>query len=223
MTMNDNASERAEIEELLPWHAAGTLSRSDAKRVEEALARDPVLAQHYDLVREEMIETIHVNEALGAPSARTMDDLLRKIEAEPARRPMPRLNLAARFGEFMASLTPRTLAYASGAAALALLLQAGIIAGVFMNERSGGYQIASAPATVPVEGSYAMIRFAPQASAADITRFLEANKLSVVSGPATGGLYRVRVAVTGIPKAELARIVKQLQQDKTVEFIAAVE
>jgi hypothetical protein len=31
------------------------------------------------------------------------------------------------------------------------------------------------------------------------------------------------MAVTGIPKAELAKIVKQLQQDKTVEFIAAVE
>jgi|AmaraimetFIIA100_FD_contig_61_1512928_length_885_multi_7_in_0_out_0_1 hypothetical protein len=28
------------IETLLPWHAAGTLSRRDAQRVEEALARD---------------------------------------------------------------------------------------------------------------------------------------------------------------------------------------
>ena len=46
---------------------------------------------------------------------------------------------------------------------------------------------------------------------------------SVVSGPAAGGLYRVRVAVTGIPKGELARVVKQLQQDKTIDFIAAVE
>ena len=223
MTMNDNARKHQELEELLPWHAVGTLSRSDAQRVEQALARDPELARHYDLVREEMIETIHVNEALRAPSARTMDDLFKKIDAEPARRSLPRLNLAARFGEFMSSLTPRTLAYASGAAVLALLLQAGVITGVLMNERGGGYETASAPATAPVEGSYAMIRFAPQASASDITRFLEANKLSVVSGPAPGGLYRVRVAVTGIPKAELARIVKQLQQDKSVDFIATVE
>ena len=222
MTMNDNASERAELKQLLPWHAAGTLSRSEAKRVEEALARDPELARRYELAREEMIETIHVNEALRAPSARTMEDLFKKIDAEPARRSLPRLNLASRLGEFMASLTPRTLAYASGAALVALLLQAGIITGVLMNER-GGYQTASAPATAPADGSYAMIRFAPQATAADITRFLEANKLSVTSGPATGGMYRVRVAVTGIPKAELARIVKQLQQDKTVDFIAAVE
>jgi hypothetical protein len=174
-------------------------------------------------VREEMIETIQVNEALRAPSERTMDELFKKIDAEPARHSLPRLNLAARFGEFMASLTPRTLAYASGATVLALLLQAGVITEVLMNERGGGYQTASAPATAPAEGSYAMIRFAPQASASDITRFLEANKLSVVNGPAPGGMYRIRVAVTGIPKGELARLVKQLQQDKTVDFIAAVE
>jgi hypothetical protein len=68
-----------------------------------------------------------------------------------------------------------------------------------------------------------MIRFAPQATAADITRFLDANKLSIASGPAPGGLYRVRVAATALPKAELSQVLKQLQQDKAVEFIAAVE
>ena len=64
------APERQEIEELLPWHAAGTLSRRDAQRVEEALARDPELARRYALVRDELGETIHFNETLGAPSAR---------------------------------------------------------------------------------------------------------------------------------------------------------
>ena len=72
-------------------------------------------------------------------------------------------------------------------------------------------------------GSYAMIRFASQATAAEITRFLDANKLSIAGGPAPGGLYRVRVAATGLPKAELSQVVRKLQQDKTVEFIAAVE
>src|SRR6516165_10959734 len=33
-----NEKERHEIEALLPWHAAGTLSRRDADRVEQALA-----------------------------------------------------------------------------------------------------------------------------------------------------------------------------------------
>jgi anti-sigma factor RsiW len=218
--MNTTNNNEQEIEELLPWHAAGTLNRRDAQRVEDALARDPALARRYELVREEMLETIGANETLGAPSARAMDALFKKIDAEPARKPARSFNLAGRFSEFLASLAPRTLAFSAAAAVLALVLQAGVITGVLLNENTpGGYQTASAPAS----GSFAMIRFAPQATAADITRFLDANKLSIASGPAPGGLYRVRVAATGLPKAELSQILKQLQQDKTVEFIAAVE
>lgn len=219
--MNATNNNEQEIEELLPWHAAGTLSRRDAERIEQALARDPALARRYELVREEMLETIGANETLGAPSSRALDALFRKIDAEPARKPARRLNLAGRFSEFVTSLTPRTLAWSAAAAALALVLQAGVITGVLLNERTPGYQTASAPSSAA--GSYAMIRFSPQASAADVTQFLEANKLSIAGGPVPGGLYRVRVAVTGIPKAELAKVVKQLQQDKAVEFIAAVE
>ena len=221
--MKQEAPERQEIEALLPWHAAGTLSRRDAQRVEEALARDPELAHRYALVRDELGETIHLNETLGAPSARAHEKLFAKIDAEPARRQVS-LNLGSRISEFFASLTPRTLALASGAAVLAILVQAGFIAGVMLNEsKPSGYQTASAPATAPDTGTFALIRFAPQASADDVTKFLEANKLSIASGPTAGGLYKVRVAVTGIPKAELARIVKKLQEDKVVGFIATTE
>jgi anti-sigma-K factor RskA len=59
---------RREIESLLPWHAAGTLSRSDAERVERALAEDRELAQRYNLAREEFAATINLNETLGTPS-----------------------------------------------------------------------------------------------------------------------------------------------------------
>jgi anti-sigma-K factor RskA len=47
--------EHREIESLLPWYAAGTLSRRDANRVEQALAGDRELARQYDLVREELV------------------------------------------------------------------------------------------------------------------------------------------------------------------------
>ena len=50
--------EPSEIEMLLPWHAAGTLNARDARRVEEALARDPELARQYAVIREEYAETI---------------------------------------------------------------------------------------------------------------------------------------------------------------------
>jgi anti-sigma factor RsiW len=62
-----NESGRGDIEDLLPWHAAGTLSPRDAHRVETALAADPELARRYELVREELAQTIHLNETLGAP------------------------------------------------------------------------------------------------------------------------------------------------------------
>ena len=70
-----NEKERHEIEALLPCHAAGTLSRCDADRVEQALSDDPELARHYDLVRQELAETIHLNEMLGTPPARAMEKL----------------------------------------------------------------------------------------------------------------------------------------------------
>ena len=37
MTTTNRAPERQEIELMLPWHAAGTLNRRDAQRVENAL------------------------------------------------------------------------------------------------------------------------------------------------------------------------------------------
>jgi hypothetical protein len=77
-----NEKERHEIEALLPWHAAGTLSRRDADRVEQALAGDCELARRYDLVRQELAATIHLNETLGAPSARAMEKLFAAIDAE---------------------------------------------------------------------------------------------------------------------------------------------
>ena len=72
MTSAQRTSEADGIEELLPWHAAGTLSRRDAERVEAALARDPELARRFELAREELSATIHLNETLGAPSARAI-------------------------------------------------------------------------------------------------------------------------------------------------------
>jgi hypothetical protein len=221
MNGKQEAPQRQEIEELLPWHAAGRLNRRDAQRVEDALARDPELARRYALVRDELGETIHLNETLGAPSARALETLFAKIDAEPARRQAATFNLGSRIVEFFADLSPRTLAWSASAAALAILLQAGLITGVMLKEtKTAGYETASAPTTDSDIGAFALIRFAPQASSDDVTKFLETNKLSIAAGPMAGGLYKVRVAVTGIPKGELARIVKKLQEDKVVGFIA---
>ena len=115
------APERQEIEALLPWHAAGTLSRRDRERVERAIASDSELARRLTLVREELQETIHLNESLGVPSSRAMEKLFTAIEAEGAPAPARRsFDLVGRVSEFLSGFAPRTIAYAAAAATVAV-------------------------------------------------------------------------------------------------------
>src|SRR5438309_4045166 len=88
--------ERDELEALLPWHANGTLNRRDAQRIQQALAGDRELARRYDLVLQELAETIHLNETLGAPSPRAMEKLFAAIDAEVADAPRPRRRRTSR-------------------------------------------------------------------------------------------------------------------------------
>jgi len=225
MTMIKNkTSEREEIEDLLPWHAAGTLSRRDAQRVEQALASDADLATQYATIQSDLVETIGANESLGAPSSRAMQRLMADIEADvsTARRTRSSFSLGSWLGEKLTSFSPRTLAWSGTAAALAIVLQAGLLAGMFVNERQGGnYETASYRSVTLSEvtpGTYAMISFAPQASIGDVTKLLESYKMAVVEGPSGGGVYTVKVAMTGMPKEELAQLVKKLQDEKAVRF-----
>jgi len=219
--MNREAPELPEdVELLLPWHAAGTLSRRDAARVEAALANDNALAARYELVREELGEAIRLNETLGAPSARAMEALFAKIDAEPARKPRMSFRITAWMTGFVAGFSPRTLAYSGIAAALAIVLQAGILAGIFVSDRAAGPQLASHQTGVNLgEGAFVLIRFNAQSSAADITKFLQDNNATVVGGPAAGsGLYRLRVAEAPLSQAELGAVVKKMATNPVVGF-----
>jgi anti-sigma-K factor RskA len=217
-------SEPSEIELLLPWYAAGTLDARESQQVEAALANDPELAARYEWVRAELAQETHVSEAAGEPSGRDVKALFAKIDALPAQKSRSSIDFGARIAEFLAALSPRTLAWSAMAAALAIVLQAGLLAGIMLKEKSaGGYETASVPANVSGEGSYVLLRFQPQASAADVANFLETNQLSIAGGPSAGGLYRVRVAPTKLAKADLTRLVNTLQDNKVVGFIAATE
>ena len=190
-----NKREHSEIEGLLPWHAAGTLSYRDTRRVDAALARDAELARRYEWVREELAQTIHLNQTLGASSPRSIRALFAKIDAEPVQRSRMSLDLGARIGAFFARLSPRTLAWSASGAALTILLQAGVIAGVMLHGRTmSSYETASVPTNATGETAYALIRFQPQATAAAVTNFLETHKLSITGGPSGGGLYKARFA-----------------------------
>src|SRR5215471_14570851 len=216
-TMSEKASDREEIEYLLPWHAAGTLSRRDAERVERALANDQDLARRFDLVREELSETIHLNESLGAPSARAMEKLFAAIDAEGAykRKPGLALDLRTRVAEFFSAFAPRTLAFASAAAALVILLQAGVI-GSMVLKGDTGYGVASIQ-PAKVDSVDFLVTFAPQASTEQMTKFLSDRHATIVDGPkGSDKMYHLRFEVNGAPKEESDRVVKELQQNRGV-------
>jgi hypothetical protein len=216
-TMSDKADDRQEIESLLPWHAAGTLSRRDAERVERALASDQELASRFDLVREELAETIHLNESLGAPSARALEKLFAAIDAEGAmiRKPSFSLDLRTRMAEFFAAFAPRTLAYAGGAAALVILLQAGVIGSMVLKGPEQSYGTASAP-DVKVDSIDLYINFVPKATTDDVTKFLRTHDAKIVDGPKGVGTYVVRFAASGTPKEETSRVLNEMKQSRDI-------
>jgi hypothetical protein len=218
--------EPGEIEMLLPWHAAGTLNARDARRVDEALARDPELAKQYAVIREEYAETIHLNESLGAPSARAMQKLFDAIDGEPVRKPS--VSIATRMAAFFSSLSPRTMAWSAGAAALALLLQAGVIGAVLVKNQGASYQTASldmserAPMTrdlgAAAPAPRALVRFAPEARMADINALLENYQASIVGG--ANGLFRLQFG-KAMGKDEVAGLIGKLRSEKIVSLAEA--
>jgi len=219
--------EPSEMELLLPWHAAGTLNARDARRVEEALARDPELARQYAAIREEYAETIGLNESLGAPSMRAMQKLFAAIDAEPAHGSSASQRISARISGFFASLSPRTLAWSASLGALALLLQAGVIGAVLMKNQTATYQTASLSTNEPITRALgpeapprALVRFAPEARVADITTLLDSYQASIVDG-GKGGLFRLQFGSKAMTKDEIAALMSKLQNEKIISLAVA--
>jgi len=226
--------EPSDIEMLLPWHAAGTLNARDARRVDEALARDPDLARQYAVIREEYAETIGLNESLGAPSLRAMQKLFAAIDAEPQRQPWLQLGLSARISGFFASLSPRTLAWSGALGALALLLQAGVIGVVLLKSQPASYETASLSASesgnAPVitralrqDGlppPRALVRFAPDTRIAEVTALLDNYKASIIDG-GNDGMFRLQFGSKALTRDEVAALMRKLQSEKIVGLAVA--
>lgn len=211
------------IEALLPWYAAGTLNARDTRRVGEALASDPGLARQYAAIREEYAETILLNENLGAPSARAMQKLFTAIDAEPMRKAPVPFNVSARIARFFASLSPRTLAGAAALAALALLLQAGVIGAVLMKQPDT-FQTASLTGNergLQVQrGPVALVRFVPDAKIADVTAFLDSYHATIVDG-AKSGMFRLQFSAGVKSPQDVSGLMAKLQSEKIISLAVA--
>jgi anti-sigma factor RsiW len=230
--------EPGEIELLLPWYAAGTLSPHDMLRVEEALARDPELARQYAAIQQEYAETIALNESLGAPSPRAMQKLFAAIDVEPTQAAAVSRSPGARIIGFFERLSPRTLVWSASLGALLVLVQAGIIGAVLLKNQPATYQTASLStserARMPANGSltralgpmpaaapvHALVRFVPDARIADVTALLDAYQASIVDG-AKGGLFRLQFADHAMTKDEADSLIGRLQREKIVNLAVA--
>lgn len=232
--------EPSEIELLLPWHATGTLNARDARRVEEALSRDPDLAKQYAVIREEYAATVHLNESLGGPPPRAMLKLFAAIDAEPERKPSAWLTARARMSDFFANLSPRTLAWSASLAVLALLLQAGVIAVMVAKNQPATYETASlstnepesmtralAPEAVPAPRAAetaspprALVRFAPDARMADVMALLDSYHAQILDG-AEGGMFRLQFGGRSMTSDEAAALLARLQKEKIVSLAVA--
>ena len=211
-----------DIEALLRWYAAGTLDPHEADRVAAAVAVDPGLARRLDLCREEMIGVVAVNEQLGVPSPRVAERLIAAMGRERRRE-----TAAAGLMSWLAALTPRTYAFAGAAAAAVVLLEAGVIAKLALQNGPppGGatYQPASMPAAPPApsasvpaaapapeSGAYARVKFGPEANVAQLSRFLDGRRAEIVGGP-RDGFYRVRISPDIVTREDLDRLTREFQ------------
>ena len=217
---------RRELEELLPFYANGRISTADKQRVDAALAADAELAARLEIIRDDMDETVLLNESLGAPSHRALEQLMAGIEAAP--KPMPLLSRAkdgvaggflSWLGGLLASQPPRRLAYA-GAAAVALIAMQGVaITGLALRD-GASFQTASAPGTQASE-RYVLLSFAPEARAGEIASFFKRFGASVVDGPRANGFFKVRVGDASLSSAQVDAIAARMKSESAViSFVA---
>jgi hypothetical protein len=237
MTTTEENAEFDHVESLLPWYASGKLAPEDIRRVEKALAEVPELLRRYYVALQERSAVVDLNENLGAPSPRAIEKLFAQVESAAAEAPKRR-NFA--FGNWLAerfsAWQPRSLAFAGMAASLVAIIEAGLLATTFFTAPQTGatYETASVsrPVSKPVsrsisreaaeqDGAFLLIAFAPDATAAQILRCLEAHKASIIDGPVAGGIFRIRVSDKALTTKDLGAIVASMRNESTiVRFVA---
>ena len=219
----ENSAEREDIEMLLPWYVTGNISEDDRARVDHYLADHPEIARQLELVRDEMGETVAVNEALGSMPAGALDSLLTQIEKTdgPAIERAQRPGLLESLRGLLSIFDTPALQIAGAVAAIVIVAQA-VVIGSLVRDDGSGYETASGPADVISAGSRLLMAFNKDATAAQITELLENIEGTIVGGPKAGGLFEVRVSDVELSDTELESMVSRLKQRSSVIRYAAI-
>jgi len=213
---------RVELEALLPFYANGRISAADKARVEQALAADAELALRLEIIREDMAETILLNESLGGPSPRVLDALMAGIEAEPRQQPLlarAKGGVLTWLGTWLAAQPPRRLAYVGAAALVLIAIQGAALTG-YVLRGGGGFETASAPGARSSD-RYVLLSFAPDAKAGDIAGFFKRYDALVVDGPRANGLFKVRVGSASLTTAQVDAIAARMKAEGAIVSLVA--
>jgi anti-sigma factor RsiW len=190
MSPQDNAqdmSRRDELEALLPFYLNGTLDGADLAAVEEWLASDPAAMAALEEAEAELSGATAANDAIRPP-ADALSRFSRALDAEagPARASAGSA-LARLWSGFMA--IPASFAWAAAAAAVALVL---VQTAMGPGGRGGPVEIAgSGQADLP----FALVTFRSEARIADVAAFLSGQGATIMSGPVSGGVFKIGIPV----------------------------
>lgn len=223
-TSDQPLGEREELDALMPWFVAGTLSPKDRARVEAALAADPSLQASLSAAEAEFEAVLADNDARAVPGHDAIDKLMARIDkaGPPVGRGVA-ATVAERLGRFLQGLTPKTLALAGAGLAAVALVEAGFLSHALIAPTEDPYHTASGPGgPVQGEGAFVLVQFVDTATSGAIASYLRDLDAQIVAGPAAGGLYRLRIAPKPLSAAEYnAKIAALAQRRDLVRSVAA--
>jgi hypothetical protein len=213
MTQNEVPPGYDELEACLPWYVNGTLDSETRNRIATALLTDARLRKALELVRDEVEAVIDINEAMDGPSPRALDHIISRLP------PVSRSSSAFisrswvdRVAEFAAALRPRTLVYATAAAALVMTLQTGVIGLLVFQDEASGPELASVPGEeISDRNLKLMVKFAPGAEFPRVVELLEELDAEIVGGPAGGGLFTIGLEIPQDGEAGVEKLIQELR------------
>lgn len=188
--IDEQLSEREEIEVLLPWYVTGRLDDADTARVEAYLAQHPDMLHQLAIIAEEQTVTVEDNEAIR-PRLASAGSIVARTQAPGSAVRAWLDSIADTVKGLFQAPTPGAVRWAAAAAAVIICLQAAAL-GTLLMQDTGGYHTASRPGIEGEHAPVALIAFTDRASVADIARILAENRLRVVDGPLPGGFFSVR-------------------------------
>jgi hypothetical protein len=213
--------ERETIEMLLPWFVTGKLDASEKQAVEAYLAKHPEMRRQLDLIEAERADSVTNNEAVGLPSADALHKLMVAIDGQSLSR---RSGFAALADWVQGGLdwlgSRQALVPVAAAAAVAIVLQTGLIGSLLLNRPAVPDQKISHTASAPDRvGTYAQVMFVPTATIQDIEKAMKPLGIAIADGP-KAGFYRVKLADKVLSDVERDLLIANLVANKSVVQLA---